>query len=274
MEVTNNLPEFFIVSDTKLNPQTIERFLKETGRTELLHHWNEKNKNDNVSSIEQHFELLARIYGLVQGEKTNEESLKEIVSNPALQYIFDHGQITVLFKNVSLNFMMLLLRLKIESLNMINEKLSLEEMGFWLPPILDQPENKEVALNFAATYSITSQKINELLDKIGYVQIIKEHPEAAEPIRQLFTRLMPISSQVNLGLSCTVRGWRQLILMGSNFASDDELRYVFMHLAKDFKKRYYGLFQDFSLENASGNKFGLDSLRDEKAWHNYQVVKN
>lgn len=272
MEVVNNLPDFYIVGETRLNPQTFERFLSESGKTSILDEWNEKNREKMVSGLEQHFEFMSRVYGIVKGDKTNEQALKEVLDNPSLQYIFDHGQINVLFRNVSLNFMVLLLRLKIESLHMINEKLTLEEMGFWLPPLLDEKDNKEIAVKYAGVYASTSNKITELLDEIGYYTLKEDNPDTADAIRSIFTRLMPISSQVNLGLTCTVRGWRQLLLMGGNFASDEELRYVFMHLAKDMKKRYYGVFQDLSLQDVEGKRIGLDTLRNEGAWKKYQIV--
>jgi len=272
MDVTNNLPESYIVGETKLNAQTFERFLKESGKTSILDEWNKKNSEQTVSGLEQHFEFLSRVYGMVDGEKTNDEALKDIISNPSLQYIFDHGQINIMFKNVSMNFMVLLLRLKIESLQMINERISLEEMGFWLPPVLDDKANKDLSIKYAGVYAVTSNKINELLDEINYESIKQETPAVAETIRSIFTRLMPISSQINLGLTCTVRGWRQLILMGGNFSSDDELRFVFMHLARDMKKRYYGVFQDLSLEDEKGQRLGLDTLRNEGAWKKYQIA--
>lgn len=272
--VTNNLPTFYIVSDTKINPQTLERFLKDSGKESILKNWNNSNKDQQVSSLEQHIEIMARVYGISNSDLKNDEFLKEVLKNPSLTYLLDHASITVMFNKVSLNFLMLLLRLRLDNTNFINEKTTLDELGFWLPHLLDKKENKAFALQFASGFSKIAKSMEELANGFGYEDLKEEAPPYAEIVRQIINRLTPISSQINVGLTCSVRAWRNMIIMGANFASDEELRYIFLHLSKEMKRKYFGVFQDMKLENDKGERLGLDSLRSDESWFNFQIVSD
>ena len=273
IDVTNNIPEMYIVGETKINPQTLERFFKETRTFSVIEKWNNINGGENISALEQHIELMARGFQIdPTSDQTNKEYLNDIIKSPGADSVFDHGNVTVIIRNASLNFLILLLRLRLDNVNIINSKMSLEEIGFWLPPLLDNPDSKEYALKFANGYSDLSKAIDTLLTSFNYETLVEENEEHANLIRQVIVRLLPISTQMNIGLTCSVKTWRNMMLMGSRFGSDDELRYAFMHLAKDMKKRYFNLFQDFKLQNQEGKTLGLDSLRTDGAWYNYQLV--
>jgi hypothetical protein len=272
--VVNNIPSFYFVGDTKINPQTLEKFLQESGKEDILKKWMVANPDSQkISQLEKFLELTGRIYGINQNfEGNNSAYIKELLKNSYSHFVFQQANINIFFQNVSINFLFLILRLQIENLNLINEKIDLEKLGFWLPPIMDQPTQKEAALKFGVACSDVAQKIEELMTFYHYHIITKDNPALAEKIRSNIMRLMPVSAQFNLGINTSILSWRQLIMRATDFLSEDELRYVFLNLAKEFKNRYFSVFQDCVLEDINGKQFGLDTLKtEEKAWYKYKL---
>jgi hypothetical protein len=272
--VENNIPKFYIVGDTKINPQTLEKYLSENGKDSILKEWVENNPDSQkISSLEKFLEITGRTFGVYRDFKgTNAAYLKEIIKNPYSQFLFQQTNINIFFENVSINFLFLIMRLQIENLQLINEKITLDKLGFWLPPIMDQASQKEAGLKFGIGCSDLAQKVEELMTFYHYHILEKDNPQLAEKIRSNIMRLMPLSTQFNLGINTTISSWRQLLIRGTDFLSEDELRFIFLHLAREFKTRYYGAFQDFVLEDNTGKQFGLDTLRtEEKAWYKYKL---
>lgn len=274
ISVQNNIPKFYIVGDTKLNPQTIEKFLQESGKEGIMKKWIENNPEaQKISPLEKFLEINGRAFGIHTDLKaSNTEYMKEVLKNPYTQFLFQHANVNIFFQNVSLNFLFLMMRLQIDNLNLINEKITLDKLGFWLPPIMDQASQKEAALKFGVACGEMAQKIEELITYYNYHIIEKENAALAEKIRSNIMRLMPISVQFNLGINTTILSWRQLLIRATDFLSEDEMRFIFLTLAKELKTRYYSIFQDCVLEDMSGKQYGLDSLRtEENAWYKYKL---
>jgi hypothetical protein len=274
IKVENNLPKFYIVSDTKINPQTLEKYLEESGKSHILKEWLENNPEAaKISSLEKHLEITGRTFGLYPELKaTNAGYMKEILKNPYSQFLFQQANVNIFFENVSINFLFLVMRLQIENLSLINEKITLDKLGFWLPPMMDQPSQKDAALNFGLACTGLAQKLEELMTFYQFHVLEKENAHLAEKIRSNIMRLLPVSTQFNLGINTSISSWRQLLIRASDFLSEDEMRYIFLNLAREFKTRYYSLFQDCVLEDIAGKQLGLDSLRTEdKAWYKYKL---
>jgi hypothetical protein len=272
--VENNIPKFYIISDTKINPQTLEKYLEESGKSDILKKWIENNpESQKVTSLEKHLEITGRAFGLYTSLNVNNaEYMKEILKNPYSQFLFQQANVNIFFENISINFLFLVMRLQIEGLNLINEKITLDKLGFWLPPMMDQPSQKEAALKFGLACSGLAQKIEELMTFYQFHIIEKDNANLAEKIRSNIMRLMPVSAQFNLGINTTLSSWRQILIRASDFMSEDEMRYIFLSLAREFKIRYYSIFQDIVLEDINGKQFGLDTLRTEdKAWYKYKL---
>ena len=272
--VQNNIPKFYIVSDTKINPQTLEKYLEESGKTHILKEWVENNPDSQkISSLEKHLEITGRSFGVYTDLKTtNAGYLKEILKNPYSQFLLQQANVNVFFENISINFLFLIMRLQIDNLNLINERITLDKLGFWLPPMMDQPAQKDAALKFGFACSGLAQKIEELMTFYHFHVLEKENPNLAEKIRSNIMRLMPVSAQFNLGINASLLSWRQLLVRASDFLSEDEMRYVFLNLSREFKARYFSVFQDVVLEDMQGGQFGLDTLRtDDLAWYKYKL---
>jgi hypothetical protein len=274
VQITNNIPKFYIVSDTKLNPQTLEKFLKESDKEHIHQKWIENNPDSQkISGLEKHLELTGRIFGLHTDFKgTNAEYIKEILKNPYSHFLLQQANINIFFKDVSLNFLFLAMRLQIENLNLINEKITLDRIGFWLPPMMDQPAQEEAALKFGLGCTELGKKIDELLTFYHFHILEVENKVLAEKIRSNILRLLPLSAQFNLGINTNVLAWRQLLVRSTDFLSEDEMRFVFLQMARELKTRYYSIFQDCVLEDINGKQYGLDTLRtEEKAWYKYKL---
>jgi hypothetical protein len=274
ISVQNNIPKFYIVSDTKINPQTLEKYLEESGKKNILTEWVENNpESQKISSLEKHLEITGRSFGVYTGLKANNAAyMKEVLKNPYSQFLFQQANVNVFFENISINFLFLIMRLQIENLNLINEKITLDKLGFWLPPMMDQPSQKDAALQFGLACTGLAQKLEELMTFYHYHILEKENPNLAEKIRSNIMRLMPVSAQFNLGINTSMLSWRQLLIRATDFMSEDELRYVFLNLAREFKTRYYSVFQDVVLEDMQSKQYGLDTLRTEdKAWYKYKL---
>jgi hypothetical protein len=272
--VQNNIPTFYVVGDTKINPQTLEKFLKESGKENILTNWIENNPDaQKVSQLEKFIELTGRSFGVHTDMKAdNANYIKELLKNPYSQFLFQQANVNIFFQNISINFLFLMMRLQVENLNLVNEKINLDKLGFWLPPIMDQPNQKDAALKFGLGCTDLAQRIEELLTFYHYHVIEKENPSMAEKLRSNIMRLMPVSAQFNLGVNTTLLSWRQLLIRSTDFLSEDEMRYVFLNLARELKVRYFSIFQDCVLEDIGGKQFGLDSLRtEEKAWYKYKL---
>jgi hypothetical protein len=125
-------------------------------------------------------------------------------------------------------------------------------------------KNKLAGNNFAQVPSWAYEILESELEK--------ENAHLAEKIRSNIMRLLPVSTQFNLGINTSISSWRQLLIRASDFLSEDEMRYIFLNLAREFKTRYYSLFQDCVLEDIAGKQYGLDTLRTEdKAWYKYKL---
>jgi len=276
ISVQNNIPKFYVIGDTKLNTQTFEKYLEEAGKSSIFKEWMKNNPEANkISSLEKQLELTGRCFGVFSDLKANNaEYMKQILKNPYSHFLLQQTNVNVFFENVSINFLFLIMRLQIDNLALINEKITLDKLGFWLPPMMDQPAQKEAALKFGLTCNKLAQGIEELLTFYRYNVLEKENAAVAEKIRSNIMRLMPVSAQFNLGINTSIVSWRQLLIRATDFLSEDELRYVFLMLAREFKTRYYSVFQDCVLEDTAGKQLGLDSLRtgtDDKAWYKYKL---
>jgi hypothetical protein len=274
IKVENNIPKFFVLGDTKLNTQTFESYLEDNGSKNFSAKWLNQNPDSNkISSSEKFVEYMGRMFSIYEHQEiSNSEYLKQVLANPYSHYLLQQANINVLFKNISVNFLFLLLRTQIDGMNLINSKISLEKLGFWLPPSMEQVTQKEAALKFGLACTGLAQKIEELMTFYSYHALEKDSPQVAEKVRANMLRLMPLSTQFYLGVNLNILGWRQLLLKASDFLSEDELRFVFLFLAKEFKSRYYGFFQDCVLEDNQGNTFGLDTLKAEDlAWYKYKL---
>lgn len=274
ISVENNIPKFYIVGDTKINPQTLEKYLQESGKDSILKKWLESNPDSQkISQLEKFVEITGRAFGIHTDLKgDNATYLKELLKNPYSQFLFQQANVNIFFENISINFLFLIMRLQVENLNLVNERINLDKLGFWLPPIMDQPNQKDAALQFGLGCTGLAQKIEELLTFYQYHIVQKDNPSLAEKLRSNIMRLMPVSAQFNLGINTSLLSWRQLLIRSTDFLSEDELRYVFLNLARELKVRYYGIFQDCVLEDINGKQFGLDSLRtEEKAWYKYKL---
>jgi hypothetical protein len=272
--VENNLPKTYVVSDTKINTQTLEKLLADSNKSYLLKNWGENNKEpQKISSLEKHLEILGRYFELYSDEKYDNTSyFKEVLKNNYSNFILQHANVNIVFTNISINFLMILLRLQESNMALINNKLGFEKLGFWLPPIMDQNSHKDASLKFGLACSNLAKSIDELLTYYNYSVISSEDNLLAEKLRSNIVRLLPISTQLSLGINCSILAWRQLLIKCTDFSSEDELRYVFMNLAKDLKVRYYSLFQDCVLEDSAGKTYGLDTLKtDDKMWYRFKL---
>jgi len=263
MKVTNNIPSSHIISETKINPQSLNKAMRVSkGIGDWLEEQRVRNLNEELTDVEKIPEAAAVLCGVDIPKGSTKEYNNKFAC--FVDGLFRHTSISVVFTHVSKEFICDLTSFKLDT--QINvSSMSSEEIGFWVnPSVMD---DDIAAVTFGKQIHDTGQKIEELKEYL---------PEKTDgyphEIQAALMRLVPIAAQTHAITTTTVSEWREIIYRGTQMGRKDEMRYILLDLARRMNMKYPTFFQDMKLIDNDGNKFGFDTLgSSDTAWRDYAI---
>lgn len=272
MSAMNYVPACYIISETKLNEDVLRRFLKDKEDKEWEKKWFLKNKDKPISDAEKLCEVMADFTEMNSSELSNEEFIRGAVEyhRQTNNTFFNHVSVSVLFQDVSLLFLNTFLKEKFQT-TVHSQPFNVErELSFWLPPHFQTTDNAALAYGeMVDGYDTIRQKLlEEVVESFG-----SKNPIERKRDIESVSRLFPMTSQINCGITAGLGEWMDIILNLGSFYKEDETRYIATLLLQSFKEKYSLIFQEFKLQDKEGNLFGIDSLKSSQdAWQNFQIV--
>ena len=262
LHIKNVLPTFFIIAETKIVEDGIRGFFNKTN-PKFFTNLDEKNKV-KISDNEKLVETIGNICNFLPSESTNNNKDYFVHTRNNFQNILKHTQVTVAFNNVSQCFIDKLHRMHAK-IEIHQRELENEELKFWLLPTYEDDE--ELAFRFAELF----ESFGTLKQKLE-TDISSKANRNMEKDMESIKRLLPNSYALDAVVTTDLLTWREMFLEYTNFKYDDELRYVLLFVAKQFKLRYSNALHDLILVDKSDNILGLDSLKiDGKIWRNARI---
>lgn len=255
----NVIPQAFILSESFPNEEGIRSYFSQIGQTNFFTSLEEKNSGkDKVTPLEKTVEVTGNALNTLNSQqfKNNKEYLAQIKKIEE-DTILDHSTITILFSGVSNDFVN-----RLQSYQLcynITRKDFDGELLFWAPP--DYLHDKETALMYLELHT----KFANLKDTLKSKHNIQDPRD--------IKRVMPAGYGTNAVVTTGVRKWQEILLKGTSFKEDHELRFVLINLAKTLRSRNHNLFVNMYLESRDGKRFGVDTLKSsDDAWNNYRII--
>jgi len=156
-----------------------------------------------------------------------------------------------------------ILQKRLIGLTVTEKAYHLPKFNYWIPPAFETDPKLMVA------YSHLFNQMNDIKNKVFESLKLwetKDNDEIRKKVQDV-SRIFPLGAEVNCGITAGLGTWRHLLSLSTDFAYDDESRYVFLFLGKKFKERYPAVFQDMVLLDGAGKEFGLDTLNSSHdAW--------
>lgn len=256
LKVNNKLPKVKILSETKINPQSLDEFMEEANITS---EWSDKQTSRNLNEKLSDLEKFPEVIHCLRNEiPTSTFEFNKTINRSLLKNIF----VSIGLLNVSQD---LVFEISQTTTLQIQTKHLDSEISFWVNPCL--MDNDKAAIFYGMAISETSDKVDELRRFIENVsEGTKEEKDRA------VKKLYPMSSQIHCIISGSLYDWQKLIYEGTDFNKLDELRFVLIELTKKLKLKFKSLFYNFILVNEKGEEFGLDTVNSEdNAWRRYKV---
>lgn len=266
------LPKVYLIGHTKIDWDTLELYLKDTGNEEFLDSIDQAHV-DGCSN----FEILCSFYAklcyksLRLGENKNVTKIRDIKNN--FQGVVDSGHGSVL-EHINFNFVITgcsrvftheLVRHRVGTAfsQTSGRYVALDEIDIVLPPELeevyfDQPpeiggKQMKEKWSVADDMRLLSDEISvragiwrDMLIKPGMSFTDKKRLTSA------MRRLAPNGQTNEIGFSVNLRSLRHILLMRTNRHAEWEIRYVFDQVYKIFKNRYPNLLYGLKCEEVEG----------------------
>lgn len=253
----NGVPSSHIIAESKTVVDGLKTFLHEINETDFETEWKKRNQG-SVNTAEAVAEFASRFTDneeWIEDKQNNNDYIKMLLKKNELNSPLDHSTVTVLFNNVSMLFVKHLVECRLNN-SVINSKESpVLKMGFWIPPTVE--DNIQLQHAYAQVFA----NLNDIKTQwLKYFDLKNKSPEEINSIVHDVSRIFPWGTQVISCMTCGLHSWRQLFSLCSDFNVDSEIRFVLIHLAYKFKKRYPSCFQDMRVLDKDGNKYGIDSI--------------
>lgn len=251
MNVENDMPQAFIIAETKMNTQSTDSAVEAVLKKKWSDEWKKRNLNSNITDMEKVPESVAEITGKLRNDKniSSEDYNKSLLPYLTDENLFEHVTITVAFINVTRDFCF--------QFRDFGGKLTVGNVGenitFWVPPSVSVDEKLSVE------YGMTLNDLGQRIEKMRSAAF-QSRLDTPDKITQVFDNLYPNSVSVNAVATGTLVDWKKFILTNAQFHSLDESRYVLMNLTRTMKMKWTSLFYDVVVEDRSGKQFGLDTI--------------
>ena len=251
MNVENDMPQAFIIAETKINPQSIDSAVEAVTKRKWVEDWKRRNLNSNMTDMERVPEIVGELSGRLKNENrvTAEEYNKALLPFLTEENLFAHTVITVSFVNVTRDFCF--------QFRDFDGKLTVGQIGqditFWVPPSISS--DKKLSVDYGMAIHELGQKIEKMREEAFNSGI-----DSPDKITQVFDNLYPNSVSVNAVATGNLIDWKKFILNYAQFHSLDESRYVLMNLVRQMKLKWSSLFYDIVVEDPHGKQYGLDTI--------------
>ena len=262
MKIRKETPSWYIVSDSKINVQTFQKYT-DAFKADYETLWIKANgKAQQVSPAEKLLETLASDFLGIKNDKCIPNS-EFITSNfSKLEPLFDHFSITIVFDEVSHLFLQNIFLEKLSNYH-INQK-RYHDMSLWLPPAFEHP----------LVGSVYGRMVGDNVGNIDrFIEEAKQNKVTPEDAVKTAFSMMPLAQHSKIIVTASMSNWRKLLVDLSKFDMDIETRYIALHLCRDLKIRYFGFFSDMSLQTIDGKSYGVDSISNEGFWKQVQIIK-
>jgi len=264
MEVQNNLPESFVISESKINTQTVDRLIKTINGKDWASVWKKRNLNDSPSDVEKIPEIVAEVTNVSNNVDMSTLEYNKTLCSKDINHLYEHTHVTVAFINVTRNFVF--------SLRDMDGTITVSEIPpkdvvFWVPPcVLEKDEN---AIEYGSILNDSVARTDKLWKKVA-----DSSTDHAFKVKQAMDNLMPSCAATNCVATCDINGWKEIAFRNSQFWSNDEARYTFLHLVRNLKMRYPSVFYEVTVEDAKGQQFGLDTITASPfAWKGLRLAR-
>lgn len=255
----NGIPSSHIIAESKTVVDGLKTFLHEINDPEFEKEWKKRNQ-DSVNPSEALIEFVSRFTDdqeWIDDTQVNKDYIAMLLKreNDNLSSLFDHSTVTVLFNNVSMLFIKNLLEYRLNSATINSKTAPVMRMGFWVPPVVEDN------LQLQTAYSQVFANLNDIKTQwLKSMDLAKSKPEDIERMIRDVSRIYPWGTQVVASATCGLSTWRKIFKLCTDFSTDSEIRFVLLHLAYKFKKRYPSVFQDMIVLDDKDQVFGIDSI--------------
>lgn len=252
MKIENKIPKVFVISETKINPQSSENAIKEVKNVNWQEVWKKRNLNTQLTDMEKIPEIISEITQKFENDNLKtEEYNKELLAIINDESPFLHLFVSVAFINVSRQFSF--------SFQNFNGSITvgtphLETFSFWVPPSFET--DKELLFEYG---KVMHQYMNEV-EKLQ-AKAIQKNKDFVVKTLQAVVNMHPSVSQLNIVATTHINEWKKYILNNTAFTAPDENRYVFCQLFRLFCLKWPTLFSDLQLVDLDGNRFEVDTLQ-------------
>jgi len=121
----------------------------------------------------------------------------------------------------------------------------LENLRFWFPDeLLESPEGKK----FAMDKLLELENIQKEFQEIFKIKDIKDF-SIKKKLTSMFRRLAPIGLATSIMFSSNLRNLRHMIAMRTSVSAEQEIRIVFLEVAKICMSEFPNVFQDMEISN-------------------------
>ena len=258
MKVNNVLPCVTIISETKINPQSLDGFMKKVG---ISKEWNEehhkRNLNSNLSDLEKLPEALHSLRNPIPEGSTAD--FNKTVPRDLLKSI----HISIGVNYISKDFIFEINQLS--NFKITTSDINHDDLCFWVNPCI--MDDDKAAIYYGTVIAEASKRVSEL------GEYIKTNEQATDiEKKKAIDRLMPMATQIDCIISGSLYDFQKAIYEGTDYNKLDEMRFVLIELTRKLKLKYNSLFYNFVLVDAEDNEFGLDTINSESnGWRNYKI---
>lgn len=243
-------PDVYFIAETKIRKQELERFFNDIGTD-----WRPENDiSDSEVLIEVGGRLCYRSWEPYDPNKplcTNPNVTKVRKGNKkylgnTLDHghgsIFEHAQISMLFRDVSRVFTHELVRHRAgmaysqESLRYVR----LDDIGFWLPEAV---RHDPYVVDKIMQYILQGEELQKELATFYKINELNDFHKK-KVLTSAFRRVAPIGTATSILASGNLRAWRHIIGMRTPEGAEEEARLVIGKVAVILKENFPNSFQD------------------------------
>lgn len=251
-------PEIYLVGESKLDEQQIERFLRETydgiGEDWYAKNIGDINEEDRPSGSELITEIMGRLcyrsFGVGEHNKNltrvregNDEYIDNLMKSKHGSVV-EHGSTNWILRDVSRVFTHELVRHRTgvspsqESLRYVR----MDDFGLWIP---DDPElTPEIVAMCEAKFETDEFFCRKLADKLGLDDPGRNF-EYKKKWTSFIRRFAPQGMATSVGITINFRAMRHVLEQRTAAGAEVEIRHVFDKIALIAKQRWPALLQDF-----------------------------
>jgi hypothetical protein len=264
MEAQNNLPESFVISESKINTQTVDRLIKTVTNKDWATVWKKRNLNDSPSDVEKLPEVVAEVTNTNTNMDMSTLDYNKALCANDLTHLYEHTHVTVAFTNVSRNFIFSLRDMK--GVITVSD-LPPKDVVFWVPPcVMETPEN---AVEYGNILNDSVTRVDKLWQKVA-----KDSTDHEFKVKQAMDNLIPSCASTACVATCNINAWKEIAFRNTQFWSNDEARYTFLNLVRNLKMRYASVFFEVVVEDSNGQQYGMDTITSSPyAWKNVRLAK-